>query len=115
VWDDKLLEGETYIMHNFKILKNDGQYRVCEHPFKLLFIGATSVKPQPIANIPKKVYEFQSILEVVAGNFCADLLIGMSHRWNLFISLNNLLLLFFVIIISLNNFFCYFFRFDWLG
>jgi len=64
-------------MHNFKIVMNDGQYKVCEHPFKLLFIGATSVHPQPIANVPKKVYHFRSIKEVVAGNFCPDLLIGM--------------------------------------
>jgi len=42
-WEDKLKEGESYIMHNFKILNNRAQYRVCNHPFKLLFIGATSV------------------------------------------------------------------------
>jgi len=56
-------------MHNFKILKNDVQFKVCEHPFKLLFIGATFVRPQPIADVPKKVYEFQSIKEIVVlGN-----------------------------------------------
>jgi len=64
-------------MHTFKIGKNDGQYRVCEHSFKLLFIGATFVRPQPTANVPKKVYQFRSIKEVVAGNFSPDLLIGM--------------------------------------
>jgi len=41
----RLVEGETYIIHNFKILKNEGQYRICEYPFKLLFIVATSVSP----------------------------------------------------------------------
>ncbi|XP_027922825.1 uncharacterized protein LOC114180725 [Vigna unguiculata] len=79
MWDGKLKEGDTYIMHNFKIVKNDGQYRVCDHPFKLLFIGATSVRPQPIANIPNSVYQFRSIKEVVAGNFSPDLLI---ERYN---------------------------------
>ena len=80
MWDGKLKEGDTYIMHNFKIVKNDGQYRVCDHPFKLLFIGATSVRPQPIANIPNSVYQFRSIKEVVAGNFSPDLLIGMYYE-----------------------------------
>jgi len=72
-----LKEGDTYIIHNFKIVKNDGQYRVCEHSFKLLFIGATSVCPQAIANVPKNVYQFRSIKEVVASNLFPDLLIGM--------------------------------------
>jgi len=40
LWEEKVVEGQTYIMHNFKILKNQGQFRVCEHPYKLLFIGA---------------------------------------------------------------------------
>jgi len=77
MWDGKLKEGDTNILHNLKIVKNDGQYRVCEHPFKLLFIGATFVRPQPIANVPNKFYHFQSIKEIIAGKFCPDLLIGM--------------------------------------
>ncbi|XP_027915742.1 uncharacterized protein LOC114175174 [Vigna unguiculata] len=75
IWDGKLKEGDTYIMHNFKIVKNDGQYRVCALPFKLLFIGATFVRPQAIANVPKKVYQFRSIKEVVVGNLSPNLLI----------------------------------------
>jgi len=66
-------------MHNFKILKNEGQYRVCEHPYKLLFIGATSVKLQAIAKLPMKAYNFKSIKDIVSGNFIPDLLIGMTN------------------------------------
>ena len=66
-------------MHNFKILKNEGQYRVCEHPYKLLFIGATSVKLQAIAKLPMKAYSFKSIKDIVSGNFIPDLLIGMRN------------------------------------
>ncbi|XP_027905863.1 uncharacterized protein LOC114165436 [Vigna unguiculata] len=51
LWEEKLVEGHTYIMHNFKIMKNQGQFRVCDHPYKLLFIGATTIKEQPISNI----------------------------------------------------------------
>jgi len=75
-WEDKLKEGESYIMHNFKILNNRAQYRVCDHPFKLLFIGATSVRRQPIASIPAKVWKFKSIKDIIDGNYSADLLVG---------------------------------------
>ncbi|XP_027932719.1 uncharacterized protein LOC114188320 [Vigna unguiculata] len=27
LWEEKLVEGHTYIMHNFKIMKNQGQFR----------------------------------------------------------------------------------------
>ena len=77
------MEGETYIMHNFKILKNEGQYRVCEHPYKLLFIGATSVKSQAIPKVSMKDFVVKSIKEIVSGNFSGnfipDLLIGMRN------------------------------------
>jgi len=33
LWEDKLVEEKSYIMHNFKILTNQGQYQVCNHPF----------------------------------------------------------------------------------
>jgi len=55
LWEEKLVEGQTYIMHNFKILKNQGQFRVCDHPYKLLFIGATTIKEQAISSIPVSV------------------------------------------------------------
>ena len=75
-WEDKLKEGESYIMHNFKILNNRAQYRVCDHPFKLLFIGATFVRRQPIASIPAKVWKFKSIKDIIDGNYSAYLLVG---------------------------------------
>ncbi|KAH1209445.1 hypothetical protein GmHk_15G043978 [Glycine max] len=41
-WKMDLKEGCTYVMHNFRVSKNDGQYRVCDHPYKLTFIGVTT-------------------------------------------------------------------------
>ncbi|XP_027938453.1 replication protein A 70 kDa DNA-binding subunit E-like [Vigna unguiculata] len=76
-WEDKVKEGESYIMHNFKILNNRAQYRVCDHPYKLLFIGATSVRRQPIASIPAKVWKFKSIKDIIDGNYSADLLVDV--------------------------------------
>ncbi|XP_027932773.1 uncharacterized protein LOC114188383 [Vigna unguiculata] len=74
LWEEKLVEGQTYIMHNFKILKNHGQFRVCDHPYKLLFIGATTIKEQAISSIPVSVYKFKSIEDIVDGNYAVDLL-----------------------------------------
>jgi len=47
-------------MHNLKILKNRGQYRVCDHVCKLLFIGAIVIKVQPLPDIPMKPFNFKS-------------------------------------------------------
>jgi len=87
-WEDKLKEGKSYIMHNFKIHNNRAQYRVCDHPFKLLFIGETSVWRQPIASIPAKVWKFKSIKDIIDGNYSADWLVS-------FLSLIHICLLFF--------------------
>jgi len=39
--ENKLKEGESYIKHNFKVLKKKAQFRVLSHLFKLLFIRET--------------------------------------------------------------------------
>jgi len=50
---------------------------VCEHPYKLMFIGATTIKPQEIANMPIRVYNFKSIKEIVDGTYSTtDILTG---------------------------------------
>jgi len=84
LWEEKLVEGQTYIMHNFKILKNQGQFRVCEHPYKLLFIGATTIKQQPISSIPLNIYNFKSIEDIVDENYYTDLVYGM-YIWCCFL------------------------------
>jgi len=76
LWKGKLVEGHTYIMHNFKILKNQGLFRVCDHPYKLLFIRATTIKEQPISSIPLNIYNFKTIEDIVNGNFSVDLVYG---------------------------------------
>eukprot|EP00256_Glycine_max_P065497 XP_025980092.1 uncharacterized protein LOC112998355 [Glycine max] len=35
-WKADLKENCTYVMHNFKVVKNDGQFRVCEHNGEIL-------------------------------------------------------------------------------
>ena len=80
-WKADLKENSTYVMHNFKVVKNDGQFRVCEHEYKLVFIGVTVVKEADLHQLPFKEFRFVEFGNVVGGNFVAGLLVGEpSHR-----------------------------------
>ncbi|KAH1238927.1 Replication protein A DNA-binding subunit B [Glycine max] len=92
-WKANLKENSTYVMHNFKVVKNDGQFRVCEHEYKLVFIGVTVVKEADLHQLPFKEFRFVEFGNVVGGNFVAGLLcfkillgslircsFGMSHQ-----------------------------------
>ena len=72
-----LKENCTYVMHNFKVLKNNGQYRVCDHQFKLVFIGVIVVRECVVGDIPFRKYRFPGFVDVVAGQFERGLLVGM--------------------------------------
>ncbi|KAG4921254.1 hypothetical protein JHK86_050067 [Glycine max] len=63
-WKADLKENSTYVMHNFKVVKNDGQFRVCEH-------------------------EFVEFANVVAGNFMAGLLVDIIGVVDQFLSYLN--------------------------
>ncbi|KAH1247368.1 hypothetical protein GmHk_06G017282 [Glycine max] len=68
-------------MHNFKVVKNDGQFRVCEHEYKLFFIGVTVVREANLHELPFKEFRFVEFANVVAGNFVSGLLVGeCSHN-----------------------------------
>ncbi|RZC03167.1 hypothetical protein D0Y65_018008, partial [Glycine soja] len=74
-WKADLKENSTYVMHNFKVVKNDGQFRVCEHEYKLVFIGVTVVREADLHELPFKEFRFVEFGNVVAGNFVAGLLV----------------------------------------
>ncbi|KAL5186637.1 hypothetical protein HKD37_05G012461 [Glycine soja] len=42
-WKVDLKENCTYVMHNFKVVKNDGQFRVCEHKYKFVFYWSDDI------------------------------------------------------------------------
>ncbi|KAL5163059.1 hypothetical protein HKD37_07G020032 [Glycine soja] len=75
-WKADLKENSTYVMHNFKVVKNDGQFRVCEHEYKLAFIGVTIVREVDLHELPFKEFRFVEFGNVVAGNFVVGLLVG---------------------------------------
>ncbi|KAG4949837.1 hypothetical protein JHK84_043264 [Glycine max] len=75
-WKMDLKEGCTYVMHNFKVTKNDGQYRVCDHPYKLTFIGVTVVRQYGLDGLPLKKYRFVDFSDIIVGQLQFDLLVG---------------------------------------
>ncbi|KAL2992796.1 hypothetical protein AAZX31_10G068500 [Glycine max] len=81
-WKADLKENCTYVMHNFKVVKNDGQFRVCEHEYKLFFIGVTVVREADLHELPFKEFRFVEFPNVVAGNFVSGLLVAcvQCHR-----------------------------------
>ncbi|KAH1264634.1 Replication factor A protein 1 [Glycine max] len=76
-WKADLKENCTYVMHNFKVVKNDGQFRVCEHEYKLFFIGVTVVREANLHELPFKEFRFVEFANVVAGNFVSGLLVDI--------------------------------------
>ncbi|KAG4947227.1 hypothetical protein JHK87_043234 [Glycine soja] len=74
-WKMDLKEGCTYVMHNFRVSKNDGKYRVCDHPYKLTFIGVTIVRQCQLDGLPFKNYIFADFLDVIVGQLQSNLLV----------------------------------------
>ncbi|KAG5063271.1 hypothetical protein JHK85_004454 [Glycine max] len=88
-WKANFKENSTYVMHNFKVVKNDGQFRVCEHVYKLFFIGVTVIREADLHELPFKEFRFVEFGNVVAGNFVADLLVDIIGVVDQFLSYLN--------------------------
>ncbi|RZB51864.1 hypothetical protein D0Y65_048335 [Glycine soja] len=68
-WKLTLKENNTYMMYNFKIVNNEGQYKLCLHPYKLIFICVTVVIEQDLPNISLKAYEFINFADIFARTY----------------------------------------------
>ena len=76
-WEAELKEGKTYYMYKFKVVLNDdGQYKICAHPFKLYFTGGTTLRQVDLAEIPLQSYEFKIFEDIAYGNYDPTKLIG---------------------------------------
>ena len=64
------------MMHIFKVVKNDGQYKICAHPYKLIFTGVTIIREIDLVNVPFKTHSFIKFADVIRGNFERGLLVG---------------------------------------
>ncbi|KAL5177409.1 hypothetical protein HKD37_08G023183 [Glycine soja] len=82
-WEVELKEGKTYYMYNFRVVPNDGQYKVCAHPFKLFFTGGTTLRQVDLAEIPLKSFEFKSFEDIDNGNYDPNMLIGINEALGL--------------------------------
>ena len=71
-----LKEDCTYMMHNFRVSMNDGQFRVCDHPYKLTFIGVMVVRQCDLDGLPLKKYRFIDFSDIIVGQLQFDLLVG---------------------------------------
>ncbi|CAH9075812.1 unnamed protein product [Cuscuta epithymum] len=76
-WKPKVKENETYVMQNFKVLCNEGEFKACDHPFKLQITSGTTCKHQELADIPKDYYSFKNFSEILSGNLRTDVLIDV--------------------------------------
>ncbi|KAG4911645.1 hypothetical protein JHK82_052249 [Glycine max] len=76
-WKADLKENSTYVMYNFKVMNNNGQFRVCDHQYKLAFTGVTVVRQSDLDHLPFKKFKFVDFSTVVvAGDFQTGLLVG---------------------------------------
>ncbi|KAF1884561.1 hypothetical protein Lal_00028440, partial [Lupinus albus] len=64
-WSQCLSENNTYIMHNFNVMRNDLQYKACDHLYRMQFTPGTTLKYR----------EFPDIPDILSGYFRSDLLI----------------------------------------
>lgn len=65
-------------MHNFTVQHNDLSFKACDHPFKLIVSGATSVRHVQMPDIPFQTFTFKPFSEILDGNYREDLLVGMT-------------------------------------
>ncbi|KAL5193519.1 Replication factor A protein 1 [Glycine soja] len=72
-----LKENLTYVMHNFKVIKNDGKFRVCDHEYKLCFTGVTVVRQCDMEQLPFRKFRFVAFSSVIVGHFKIGLLVDV--------------------------------------
>ncbi|KAL3024244.1 hypothetical protein AAZX31_04G109500 [Glycine max] len=72
-----LKENFTYVMHNFKVIKNDGKFRVCDHEYKLCFTEVIVVTQCDMEQLPFRKFRFVSFSSVIAGDFKIGLLVDV--------------------------------------
>ena len=69
-------ENLTYVMHNFKVMKNDGKFRICDHEYKLSFTRVIVVRQSNMEHLPFRKFKFVDFSTVIAGHFQTGLLVG---------------------------------------
>ncbi|XP_058740628.1 uncharacterized protein LOC131612898 [Vicia villosa] len=71
-WVEVLKEHETYYLYNGEPIENDGPFKVCSNPLKLIFGGGTTMTKVAIPEIPTHSYSFMPIGSFLNGDFKHD-------------------------------------------
>jgi hypothetical protein len=66
-WGSILIEQKTYVMQNFKVLKNDLQIKLCDHPCKMIIHGGSVINEHPFPDIPQTKVESKTFAEILTG------------------------------------------------
>ncbi|AES62030.1 uncharacterized protein [Medicago truncatula] len=64
-WGSILIEQKTYVMQNFKVLNNDLQIKLCDHPCKIIIHGRSVIYEHPFPDIPLTKVEFKTFSQVL--------------------------------------------------
>lgn len=76
VWREKLEQNKTYIMQNMTVLRNELQYKACNHPFRMFFNGGTTMRAIELPDFPPYEFHFTSFAEIKEKQLRKDLLVG---------------------------------------
>nr|XP_027188034.1 uncharacterized protein LOC113785657 [Cicer arietinum] len=82
---DTLKEHTIYIMHSCSIVDNDEQFKVCDHPYKLMFNSGTILAEEKLDQIPSHVYNFKSFGDILSGKCQSNLLVAKVFNINFFV------------------------------
>ncbi|PNX88234.1 replication factor-A carboxy-terminal domain protein, partial [Trifolium pratense] len=72
--DPTIVEKNSYTFQNFQVLKNDDQFKLTDHKFKLRLTGGTRVSDVNRHDIPYPMPKFKDFVEIAAGKWREDLL-----------------------------------------
>ncbi|XP_058784048.1 uncharacterized protein LOC131658811 [Vicia villosa] len=73
-WIEVVKEHETFYLYNGEPVDNDGPFKVCFNPLKLIFNGGTTMTKADIPEIPTHKYNFHPIEHFLKGNYKHDML-----------------------------------------
>ncbi|XP_058774373.1 uncharacterized protein LOC131648653 [Vicia villosa] len=69
--------GNSYIMQNFKVGRNDFAFKSTNHAYKLVFCGSTSVKKAEFPDIPHNYLNIIALNSIVEGRFQSNVLVDL--------------------------------------
>ncbi|KAF1881538.1 hypothetical protein Lal_00021387, partial [Lupinus albus] len=76
-WKSQLKEGFSYIAKNFDVVLNEGQYRCCNHRYKLIFRKRIVLENKVVCDIPNYIYHLIVFEDILNGVALTDFLVDL--------------------------------------